>query len=38
MWNGAYEMEVMKGDSTYGNVEVTWALGATLPPTRPAST
>ena len=39
MWNGAYEMEVVKGDSTDGDVEVTWALGATLPPTRlaPAS-
>ena len=36
MWNGAYEMEVVKGDSTDGDVEVTWALGATLPPTRPA--
>ena len=36
MWNGAYEMEVVKGDSTDGNAEVTWALGAILPPTRPA--
>ena len=36
MWNGAYEMEVVKGDSTDGDVEVTWALGATLPPMRPA--
>ena len=39
MWNGAYEMEVMKGDSTDADVEVTWALGATLPappPLRPA--
>ena len=26
----------MKGDSTDGDGEVTWALGATLPPTRPA--
>ena len=32
MWNGTYEMEVVKGDSTDGDVEVTWALGATLPP------
>ena len=29
MWNGAYEMEVVKGDSTNGDVEVMWALGAT---------
>ena len=29
-------MEVVKGNSTDGDVEVTWALGATLPPTRPA--
>ena len=36
MWNGVYEMEVVKGDSTDGDVEVTWALGAILPPTRPA--
>ena len=36
MWNGAYEMEVVKGDSTDGEVEVTWALGAILPGTRPA--
>ena len=36
MWNGAYEMDVVKGDSTDGDVEVTWGLGATLPPTRPA--
>ena len=36
MWNGAYEMEVVKGDSTDGDGEVTWALGATLPPTCPA--
>ena len=36
MWNGAYEMEVLKGDSTDGDVEVTRGLGATLPPTRPA--
>ena len=36
MWNGAYEMEVLKADSTDGDAEVTWALGATLPPTRPA--
>ena len=36
MWNGAYEMEVVNEDSTDGDVEVTWALGATLPPTRPA--
>ena len=31
-----YEMEVVKRDSTDGDVEVTWALRATLPPTRPA--
>ena len=37
MWNGAYEMEVMKADTTDGDAEVTWALGATLPHTRPAS-
>ena len=36
MWNGTYEMAVVKGDSTDGDVEVMWALGATLPPTRPA--
>ena len=36
MWNGAYEMEVVKADSTDGDAEVTLALGATLPPTRPA--
>ena len=36
LWNGAYEMEVVKADSTDGDAEVTWALGATLPPTRPA--
>ena len=36
MWNKAYEMEVVKGDSTDGDMEVTWALGATLPPMRPA--
>ena len=36
MRNGAYEMEVVHGDSTDGDVEVTWALGAILPPTRPA--
>ena len=36
MLNGAYEMEVVKGDSTDGDVEVMWALGATLLPTRPA--
>ena len=36
IWNGAYEMEVMKGDPTDGDVEVTWALGAMLSPTRPA--
>ena len=36
MWNGAYEMEAVKGDSTDGDAEVTWALGAILPPTRPA--
>ena len=35
MWNGAYEMEVVKGDSMDGDVEVTWALGAILPPTHP---
>ena len=35
-WNGAYKMEVVKGDSTDGDVEVKWALGATSPPTRPA--
>ena len=35
MWNGAYEMEVVKG-ATDGDAEVTWALGAILPPTRPA--
>ena len=35
MWNGAYQMEVVKGDSTDGDVEVTWALGATLPLGRP---
>ena len=29
-------MEVVKADSTDGDAEVTWALGATLPPTRPA--
>ena len=34
--NGAYEMEVVKADSTDGDAEVMWALGATLPPTRPA--
>ena len=36
MWNGAYKMEVVKADSTDGDAEVTWALGATLTPTRPA--
>ena len=36
LWNGAYEMEVVKADSMDGDAEVTWALGATLPPTRPA--
>ena len=36
MWNGAYDMEVVQGDSTDGEVEVTWPLEATLPPTRPA--
>ena len=36
MWNGAYKMEVKKGDSTDGDLEVTWALGAILPPTRRA--
>ena len=36
MWNGAYEMEVVKANSMDGDAEVTWALGATLPPTRPA--
>ena len=36
LWNGAYEMEVVKADSTDGDAQVTWALGATLPPTRPA--
>ena len=36
MWNGAYEMEVVKGDSMGGDMEVTWALGAALPPTSPA--
>ena len=37
-WNGAYDMEVVKGDSTDGDVEVTWALEATMSPTRPAPT
>ena len=36
MWNGAYDMEVVKGDSTDGDMEVTWALGAIPPPSRPA--
>ena len=36
MRNGAYEMEVVKGDSTDGDKEVTRALGATLSPTCPA--
>ena len=36
LWNGAYEMEVVKADSTDGDAEVMWALRATLPPTRPA--
>ena len=36
LWNGAYEMEVVQADSTDGDAEVMWALGATLPPTRPA--
>ena len=36
MWNGAYEMEVVKVVSTDGDAEVTWELGAILPPTRPA--
>ena len=36
LWNGVYEMEVVKADLTDGDAEVTWALGATLPPTRPA--
>ena len=36
LWNGAYEMKVVKADWTDGDAEVTWALGATLPPTRPA--
>ena len=36
MWNVAYEMEVVKGNSTDRDVVVTWALGATLPPTHPA--
>ena len=35
MWNGACEMEVVKGESTDGDREVTWALGATLPPPPP---
>ena len=35
MWNGAYEMEVVKGDSTDGGVKVTSALGAILPPHTP---
>ena len=36
MWNGAYDMEVVKGDSTDRDVEVTWALGDILPPSRAA--
>ena len=36
MLNGAHEMKVVKGDSTDGDVEVTLAFGAILPPTRPA--
>ena len=36
MRNGAYGMQVVKWDSTDGDVEVTWALGAILPPTRSA--
>ena len=36
MWNGAYEMEVVKADSTDGDAGVTWSLRATLSPTRPA--
>ena len=36
LWNGAYEMEVVKADWTDGDAEVTWAPGAMQPPTRPA--
>ena len=36
MWNGAYGMEVVNGDSTDGDLEVMWALEAIVPPTRPA--
>ena len=35
MWNGAYEIEVVRGDPRDGDAEVAWALGAILPPTRP---